>query len=41
MITNEGPDTIVNTGSEAFLGGEWAVYGLKDRAALFLIASYS
>jgi isoamylase len=35
---NEGPNTVVNPGSEAFLGGEWTNYGLNGRATLLLIA---
>jgi glycogen operon protein len=35
---NEGPDTVVAPGSEAFVGGEWASYTLHERGVLLLIA---
>lgn len=35
---NEGPNTVANPGSEAFIGGEWTVYGLQARSLLVLIA---
>jgi isoamylase len=35
---NEGPNTWVSPGSEAFIGGEWTHYVLHGRAMLVLIA---
>jgi isoamylase len=35
---NEGPDTVAQPGSEAFIGGEYTVYGLQARSVLLLIA---
>ena len=35
---NEGADTVVVPGSEAFIGGENTVYGLQGRSVLLLIA---
>lgn len=35
---NEGPNTVALPGSEAFIGGEWTVYGLQGRSLLVLIA---
>lgn len=35
---NEGANTVVAPGSEAFIGGEGSVYGLEGRALLLLIA---
>ncbi|MFZ5656690.1 MAG: alpha-amylase family glycosyl hydrolase [Pseudomonadota bacterium] len=35
---NEGADTVVAPGSEAFIGGENTVYGLQARSVLLLIA---
>jgi isoamylase len=35
---NEGPDTVAQPGSEAFIGGEYTVYGLQARSMLLLIA---
>jgi isoamylase len=35
---NEGANTFVTPGSEAFIGGEYTVYGLQGRSVLVLIA---
>lgn len=35
---NEGPNTVALPGSEAYIGGEWTVYGLQARSLLVLIA---
>ncbi|PKM07888.1 MAG: glycogen debranching enzyme [Gammaproteobacteria bacterium HGW-Gammaproteobacteria-4] len=35
---NEGANTVVSPGAEAFIGGEHTVYGLQGRALLLLIA---
>ncbi|MGE4073184.1 MAG: glycogen-debranching protein [Lysobacterales bacterium] len=35
---NEGPNAVVVPGSEAFIGGEWTVYGVQGRSLLLLIA---
>lgn len=35
---NEGANTVVNPGSEAFIGGEHTVYGVQPRSLLLLIA---
>lgn len=35
---NEGPNAVVVPGSEAFIGGEYTVYGLQGRSVLVLIA---
>ena len=35
---NEGPNTVVVPGSEAFIGGEYTVYGVQGRSLLLLIA---
>jgi isoamylase len=35
---NEGPNTIVAPGSEAFIGGEWTTYVLQQRAMSVFIA---
>jgi glycogen operon protein len=37
-VWNEGPDTVVAPGSEAFIGGEGTGYTLNGRAVLLLIA---
>lgn len=37
-IWNEGPNTVVAPGSEAFIGGEGTNYGLQARSLLLLIA---
>jgi len=35
---NEGPNTVALPGSEAYIGGEWTVYGVHGRSLLVLIA---
>lgn len=35
---NEGPNAVVVPGSEAFIGGEYTVYGVQGRSVLVLIA---
>ena len=35
---NEGPNTVVAAGSEAYIGGEWTNYVLRARGMLLLIA---
>lgn len=37
-VWNEGVDTVVNPGSESFIGGEWTSYTLRARGVLLLIA---
>lgn len=35
---NEGANTVASPGSEAWIGGEWTVYGLQARSLLVLVA---
>ena len=35
---NEGANTVATPGAEAYIGGEYTVYGLQGRSLLVLIA---